>query len=305
MDFRQFRYFVAAAEELHFARAAEKLGIAQPALSQQIKAIEQQLGTRLFLRAKRRVELTETGAVFLEEVRAALDQADKAVRIVRNMARGEAGRIDIGLVGSAMYEPLFSHQLNAYRQAHPDVQIALHEMPILTQIDALHAQHLDIAIIRDPIPPVLLQEMEHFLLSTQQLVAALPEIHARADNRAIRLTSLKDDAFIAFDDPPGVGIGQALQDLCRDAGFTPRITQKVSEIATLISLVAAGFGVGLVADIVAHLRLPGVCYRPIEVDAPSNLIVIHRRFERSSTVRTLLDSLRKAARPNPPAVQPS
>ena len=300
MDFRQFRYFVAAAEELHFARAAEKLGIAQPALSQQIKALEQQLGTRLFLRAKRRVELTETGAVFLEEVRAALAQADRAVRVVRNMARGEAGQIDIGLVGSAMYEPLFTRQLNLYRQAHPDVQIALHELPILTQIEAVRTQHLDIAIVRDPLPDALLHGVEHFLLSTQQLVAVLPETHPRAADAAIRLSDLADDTFIAFDDPAGVGIGQALLDLCREAGFAPRITQKVSEIATLISLVAAGFGAGLVAGIVFHLRLPGVCYRPLAAtDASSSLIVIHRRFERSASVRTLLDGIRKTARPLP------
>ena len=300
MDFRQFRYFIAAAEELHFARAAEKLGIAQPALSQQIKAIEQQLGTRLFLRAKRRVELTETGAIFLEEARAALEQADRAVRIVRNMARGEAGQIDIGLVGSAMYEPLFAHQLNTFRKAHPDVQIALHELPIPTQIEAVRTHHLDIAIVRDPLPEPLLHGVEHFLLSTQQLVAVLPETHPRAGDPEIRLIDLKDDTFIAFDDVAGVGIGQALLDLCREAGFAPRITQKVSEIATLISLIAAGFGVGLVAGIVAHLRLPGVCYRPLaETDAASNLVVIHRRFERSASVRALLEGIRKTARPSP------
>ena len=114
MDFRQFRYFVTAAEELHFARAAEKLGIAQPALSQQIKALEEQLGTRLFLRTKRRVELTETGTAFLQEAQNTLAQAEKAVRVARNMARGEAGQIDIGLVGSVMYESRFTHQLKAY-----------------------------------------------------------------------------------------------------------------------------------------------------------------------------------------------
>lgn len=298
MDFRQFRYFVVAAEELHFARAAERLGIAQPALSQQIKALETQLGTRLFLRTKRRVELTETGAAFLEEVQSALAQADKAVRVARNMARGEAGRVDIGLVGSAMYESRFTHQLKAFSKDHPGVQISLHEMPILTQIDAVRSQHLDIAIVREPIPNDELHEVEHFTLSTQRLVVALPEEHPLSARSTIRLIDLKDDAFLAFTDPDGVGIGQALLDLCRNAGFEPRITQKASEIATLISFVAAGFGVGLIADIVSHLRLPGVCYRPVDgVETPSNLIVVHRRFERSAAVRALLDCLGTISRP--------
>ena len=160
MDFRQFRYFVTAAEELHFARAAEKLGIAQPALSQQIKALEEQLGTRLFLRTKRRVELTETGAAFLQEAQNTLAQAEKAVRVAQNMARGEAGQIDIGLVGSVMYESRFTLQLKAYSKEHPGVRISLHEMPILPQIDAVRSQHLDIAIVRDPIPETALVDVE-------------------------------------------------------------------------------------------------------------------------------------------------
>ena len=296
MDFRQFRYFVVTAEELHFARAAERLGIAQPALSQQIKSLEQQLGTRLFFRTKRRVELTETGTAFLQEAQATLAQADKAVRLVKNMARGEAGQIDIGLVGSVMYDSRFTRQLKAYSSEHPGVRISLHEVPILRQIDELLSQHLDIAIIRKPIPHKALEEVEQFTLSTQRLVVALPKQHPLSHNATVRLIDLKDDPFLAFEDPPGIGIGQALLDLCRNAGFEPVIAHKVAEIATLISLVAAGFGVGIVAGIVSHLRLPGVCYLPIEgVDAPSSLVVLHRRFERSPTVRALIDSLRKIA----------
>ena len=295
MDFRQFRYFVAAAEELHFARAAEKLGIAQPALSQQIKSLEEQLGARLFHRAKRSVTLTETGTAFLHEVRETLAQAEKAVRIAKDTARGEAGHIDIGLVGSVMYEPRFPRLLTDFSKNHPGVRISLHEMPILTQIASVRSHHLDIAIIRDPIPSNVLEDVDHCTLSSQRLVVALPESHRLAAGESIRLAALANDPFLAFADPPGVGMGQALLDLCREAGFAPRITQKVSEIGTLVSLVAAGFGVSLIAETVRHLRLPGVCYRPIAgVDAPSNLIVVHRRFERSAAVRVLLESIRSA-----------
>lgn len=297
MDFRQFRYFVAAADELHFARAAEKLGIAQPALSQQIKALENQLGARLFQRAKRRVTLTEAGEAFLDEVRATLTQAEKAVRVARDTARGETGLIDIGLVGSVMYEPLFPHTLKEYSKKHPRVQISLHEMPILTQISEVAAQHLDIAIIREPVPAGALESVDHFVLSTQRLVIAMPDEHPLSRKPALKLADLRNDAFLTFADPPGVGIGQAVLDHCRSAGFEPRITQKVSEIATLISLVAAGLGVGLVVESISHLRLPGVCYRPLEgTAAASRLVVAHRRFERTPAVRALLDSLREGAR---------
>ena len=174
------------------------------------------------------------------------------------------------------------------------MRISLHEMPILTQIDALHSQRLDIAVIREPIPANVLEEVDCFTLSTQRLVVVLPEEHPQSGNTAILLTDLAQDDFLAFTDPSGVGMGQALLDQCRNAGFEPRITQKVSEIATLISLVAAGFGVSLVAEIVNHLRLPGVCYRPLKnVVAPSNLIVVHRRFERSAAVCALLDRIKK------------
>ncbi|MDR1708517.1 MAG: LysR family transcriptional regulator [Candidatus Accumulibacter sp.] len=294
MDFRQFRYFIVAAEELHFARAAEKLGIAQPALSQQIKALEDQIGARLFLRERRRVELTAIGAAFLKEARPALEQAERALRLVRDMARGEAGRIDIGAVGSAMYEPRFTRALNAYSQAHPGVRVTLHEMLILAQIDALRARQIDLAVVRDPVPEPLLQGLARFPLSSQRLVAVLPETHPRAGRPAIRLADIRNDAFIAFNEPPGTGIGQTLLDLCESAGFAPKIAQKVSEIATAVGLAAAGFGVALVPETLACLRLPGVRYLPLMAPgAASSLAVIHRRFERAAAVRALLAHILK------------
>lgn len=297
MDFKQFRYFVTAAEELHFARAAERLNIAQPALSQQIRSLEERLGAKLFHRTKRRVELTEAGTAFLTEARATLEQAEKALRAARDVARGEAGHINLGIVGSAMYDPDFPHILNEYRKAHPGVLLSLHEMPILKQIDAVQTGDLDIAIIREPIPPNIPTDLDLFSLSSQRLVLALPVAHPLASTTPIALASLANDEFLAFLDPEGIGLGQSLLDLCRQAGFEPRISQRVTEIGTMISLIAAGFGVSLIADIVSHLRLPGVCYRALaDCDARSRLMVIHRRFERSVAVRTLLERFRTLAK---------
>ena len=297
MDFRQFRYFVITADELHYARAAERLGVSQPALSQQVKALEKQLGVQLFARKNRRIELTEAGAAFLIEARATLEMADKSIRVAQDTARGEAGTIDIGYVGSVMYEMRFPRLLKAYCQRHPQVRLTLHERPILPQIEAVNQRQLDIAIVREPLPQQMPEGLEYFTLSSQRLVAVLPIDHALAKAQSIALSELAGDDFLAFLDPEGVGLGHALRELCHDAGFEPRVAQRVSEIATLISLVAAGFGVSLMADTVSHLQLPGVCYLPLTgIDAHSKLIVVHRRFERSATVRGLLKTLVAAAR---------
>ncbi len=294
MDFRHFRYFVAVAEELHFARAAERLGIAQPALSQQIRSLEERMGVRLFDRAHRRVELTEAGAVFLVEVRVALESAEKAVRVAQDVARGASGTIDIGFVGSIMYEPRFPVLLKDYRDARPDVRLLLHEMAPLLQIEQVAAQHLDIAIVRSPLPAVLPEGLESFVLASQRLVVVLPRDHRLAEAQDLQLADLSGDSFLSFDDPPGVGLGHAVLSLCREAGFEPDICLRVSEIGTLISLVAAGHGVSLMPATVAHLQLPGVRYVPLRDITPcSELVVIHRRIERSAAVRALLARMRE------------
>ncbi|WP_263769211.1 LysR substrate-binding domain-containing protein [Propionivibrio soli] len=297
MSLRQFRYFVTTAEELHFARAAERLGIAQPALSQQIRALEERLGARLFHRANRRVELTEAGNAFLREARATIDLAAKAERIARDTARGEAGRIDIGIVGSVVFDPDFPHLLNEYRNEHPGIQLSLHEMRILTQIEAVHNRQLDMAIIRTPLPSDMPDNLDCFTLSTQKSVAVLPSTHPLAHETSIHLRDLAEETFVAFEDPPGAGMGEILLRECRGAGFEPLIAQRVCEIGTLISLVGAGFGVSLVAETISHLQLPGVCYLPLEdTEARSQLAVIHRRFERSAAVAALLERIRASSK---------
>ena len=304
MDFRQFSYFVTTADELHYARAAERLGVSQPALSQQIKALEKQLGVQLFTRANRRIELTEAGTAFLQEARATLEMADRSIRIAQDTARGEAGTIDIGYVGSVMYEMRFARLLKAYCQQHPQVRLTLHERAILPQIEAVRQRQLDIAIVREPLPQPMPPGLEFFTLSSQRLVVVLPVDHALAKAPSITLPELAGDDFLAFLDPEGVGLGHALLELCHGAGFEPHIAQRVSEIATMTSLVAAGFGVSLMADTVSHLRLPGVCYVPLSgIEASSKLIVVHRRFERSATVRGLLKTLAAAARAAMPPTQ--
>lgn len=293
MDFRQFRYFVTAAEELHFAKAAERLGIAQPVLSQQIKVLENQLGGKLFNREKRRVELTEMGAAFLEEAQVALAAANKAIHVAKDIARGVSGSINIGIVGSVMYEHELSQLFSNYCLAHPDIKMSLNELPVVNQLDAIRTKHLDLAIVREPIPAQLLEELEYFTLSSQRLVVVLPIRHRLSGADSVKLQNLAEDSFLGFSDPDGIGMHQAALDLCRQAGFEPQFSQQTSSLTTMVSFVGAGFGVGLVVDMVSHLKIPGVRYLPLkDVEATSNLILVHRRFERSVAVCALLADIR-------------
>ena len=295
MDFRQFRYFVTAAEELHFARAAERLNVAQPAMSQQIKVLEDQLGVLLFSRAKKRVELTEAGVAFLIEAKAALANAEKAIRVAQDTARGESGKINIGFVGSVMYKPEFPLLLRDYRTQHPDVKLVLHEMPILPQIDSVDAQHMDIGIVRGPLPPKLPDSLATFVLARQRMVAVLHDQHPLAHSRTLMLPQLAQDPFLAFEDTTGVGLGHALVNLCRKAGFEPDIRLRLSEIATLVSLVGAGHGVSIIPEAVAHLHLPNVHYVPFsDIKPHSELLIVYRKFERSAAVKSLLTKIRES-----------
>lgn len=294
MDFRHFRYFVAAAEELHFGRAAERLGIAQPAMSQQMKALEDQLGVRLFSRAKKRVELTPAGVAFLAEARAALTCADKAIAIAQDTARGELGKIIVGFVGSVMFKPTFPHLLKAFRTRHPGVQLELHEMPNVKQIEAVEAQRMDIAIVRGPLQGALPEGLAHFVMARHRLVAVLPANHPLADAPTLHLAQLAQEPFLALDDSSKISLTPVILRLCREAGFEPRISLRLSEIATLIHLVGAGHGVSLIPDLAAQLNLPDVHFAPLEgIEAYSDLVVVSRKFERSAAVKSLLAQLRK------------
>ena len=296
MDFRQFHYFVTAAEELHFARASERLGIAPAALSLQIKALEIRLGVRLFYRTKRRVELTEAGITFLHRARTTLEMAQRAVREAQDTARGEIGRIEMGITGTVMFEPRIPHLLKNFRKAHPGVDLSIHEMPILTQIEAMDSGHLDVAVLRKPIPPNLPEGLEYFPFSSQRLVAVLPTDHPMAVTNTVALSALAGESFLAFPDPEGIGMGQNLLVWCRSAGFEPKIVHRVLEIATMISLISAGFGITLVPEIIGHLKLHGVSYLKLEDTARrSELIVVQRRFERSASVSALLADIRAAS----------
>ncbi len=294
MNFRQFRYFVAAAEELHVGRAAQRLGIAQPALSQHIRALEHRLGVQLFLRAHRRIALTEAGEAFLAEARAALHHAEKAGNAAQRAARGETGHIAIAYVSSALAEQAFVGSLAAFRASHPDVSIDMLLRLAGTMLEAVQNEVVDIAVTRGPLPAVV-DGCESFVLARQPLIAVLPASHRLSAMASIALSELAHDTFLQPDDPPGLSLGHTLQQLMTQAGFRPLRTMVVNEMSSTIGLVAAGLGVALLPASARVMQLPGVAFCTLQdVQALSELIVLHRRFERSAAVRTLLTRLRLA-----------
>lgn len=300
MNFRQFRYFVATAEELHVGRAAQRLGIAQPALSQHIRALEERLNVQLFLRAHRRIALTEAGEAFLVEARATLHHAEKAGHAAQRAARGETGNVVIGYVSSALAEQPFVRSLAAFRASHPEVVIEMSLRPGGTLLDAVQSEVVDLSVTRGPLPPAV-AGCESFVLARQPLIAVLPDSHRLSAAGCIALSELADDTLLQPEDPPGLSLGHTLQTVMAQAGFSPKRTMVVNEMSSTVGLVAAGLGVALLPASARVMRLPGVAFCELsDVQAVSELIVVHRRFERATAVRALLERLRLARETPPP-----
>jgi DNA-binding transcriptional LysR family regulator len=242
MELRHLRYFVAVAEELHFGRAAQRLFIAQPSLSIQIRALERAVGVPLLARTNRRVQLTAAGRVFLEGASRTLAEVDRAVHDARRAHRGEIGQLSLGFVGSAAYEAL-PRLLRAFRSAYPEVELRLQSMTTREQIAALAERRLDVGLLRLPIEdPTLAWRV----VTTEPLVAVLPATHPLAGQTTVPLASLADEPFILYPRADSPRIRDTIIALCHHAGFSPTIVQESGEMQTILGLVAGGVGVALV-----------------------------------------------------------
>ncbi len=295
MDFRHFRYFLVTAEELHVARAAERLGIAQPALSQVIRAIEERVGARLFLRAHRRIELTAAGRAFLVEARAALAHADMASTAAKRAARGETGIVRIGYVSSALAEEAFLAALASFRQSHPDVDVDLVLRKTSDHIEAMRNRDQDVAVARGPAPGVP-DDCEVRLFSRWPLLVAVPAHHPLASRRHVGLNDLRDETLFLPDDPPGSGLAHTIAQIFAKKGFLPRRSISASEMTSWLGLVGSGLGVAIIPSSGRSLQIRAVTYRPLrDVNEVSDLLVISRRGEQAPAVRAFLERLWRAA----------
>jgi DNA-binding transcriptional LysR family regulator len=291
MELRHLRYFVAVAEECHFGRAAERLQIAQPPLSQQIKQLERELGVPLLTRSTRKVELTPSGERYLLRARTILAEVDEAGDEAVRVAAGEVGRLAIGFTGSATYEllPTLARVLD---EDLPDLELDLHgEMLTPVQVAALQERTLDVGFLR---PPVRDTGIDVRVLRKEPLIAVVPSEHPLAGRSKVRLEDLRNDPFITYPSHHRSVVYDAVFDACRRAGFTPRRTQEVGETSTLVVFVAAGLGVALVPASVRHLNITGAVYLPLAGTTEEvELAVATRADDESPHVRRVLARVRR------------
>lgn len=260
IELRHFEYFVAVAEELHFGRAAERLHMAQPPLSMQIRQLESLLGVQLLVRDRRKVELTRAGEAFLEEARRTLKQARYAMEVAQRAGEGQVGRLHIGFVASAPFNVL-PEVLRAYRQAYPAVSIELLEMSTSQQVQALRDRRIDVGFIRLPLEAEGLSQVR---VLSEPLVAALPEAHRLAGQRTLDVRDMATESFVLFPRSVGAGLYDQIVGLCVEAGFSPTIGQEASLMQTIVGLVGAGLGVAVVPESVQYIHGTGVVYRPLK-----------------------------------------
>lgn len=294
MELRHLRYFRAVAEERHFGRAAERLHMAQPPLSQAIRQLETELGVTLLDRNTRKVELTPAGTAYLERVRVILAEVDEASARAQRVAAGMEGRLVVGCVGSATYSllPAFAR---AVREALPGIDLAFRgEMLVPDQVAALAAGRIDLALLR---PPVEDPTLRVSLLRRDRLIVALPEGHRLAARARLRIRDLREEDLIVHASHGRSVMHGAVEELCRDAGFEPRVRHEVAETSTLVTLVAAGLGTAVVPEPVSSLGVPGVTYRPLSGrDAFVDLAAAVRSSDGSAALARALDLLGPLAR---------
>jgi DNA-binding transcriptional LysR family regulator len=263
LELRQLRYFVAVAEEMHFGRAAQRLHMTQPPLSQSIQALEALLGTQLFARTSRSVTLTPAGAALLPHVRQLLHDAQALPDLARRAAAGESGRLALAFVSTADYSvlPSFLHQ---FRTAYPQVQIELLEATSDLQLEALEQDEIDVGLLIPPLPDRMKDLLCYRRVLSEPLVLAAPENAAalRAGG-PVPLQAVAELPLIIFPRRIAPAFHDAILGCYRDAGLTPRIGQEAIQMQTIVGLVSAGMGIALVPQSVSNLKRPGVVYRAL------------------------------------------
>jgi DNA-binding transcriptional LysR family regulator len=298
VDLRRLRYFLAVAEDLHFGRAAERLGISQPPLSQQIRKLEEEVGARLLHRGRGRgrVQLTEAGRTLLADARRVVEQVEQTVRATQRAGRGESGTLRVGFIGSASCNVL-PGVLRAFRQRFPGVTLSLYEQPTDQQIQGLQAAHLDVGFLRPPVPDDSIQTE---LVLREPLVLALPASHPLARRRRASLRALAPEPFVLLPRHLGPSLYDQIVMTCRRAGFSPRVGQEAVELHTIVSLVAAGLGVALLPASFRNLRRLGVTYvEPREPTALVEMALAWRRDNPSPVLGRFVEVVRAEARSRP------
>jgi DNA-binding transcriptional LysR family regulator len=288
---KQLHYFIVVAEELHFGHAAERLGLAQPPLSQQIQKLEESLGVKLLLRTSRRVELTDAGAVLLEEARLISQRIESVRRVLQQPGNKFVGSIDIGAV-TPVLDTFLPELVHKFTAKHEGVRISLYEKPSSEQIEAIRARLLDLGFIRRFEQD--LHDLETLLVRRESYVLAIPKKHVLAKRNTIPLALLRDVPLIMAPRKVRPALHDRLVACFQAAGFSPNIVQEAPSKRTEVSLVAAGIGVALVPESYSQLyHRNGVVYRQIKGELPTiEIVAIWRADNVSVALNGFLEVVR-------------
>ncbi|MDQ5986832.1 MAG: Hca operon transcriptional activator HcaR [Syntrophus sp. SKADARSKE-3] len=294
MELRHLTYFIAVAEELHFSRAAKRLNISQPPLSQQIRQLEEEIGVRLFNRTKRRVEITPAGLVFLAESRRIISMSEEAVRRTIRADKGEIGHLAVGFIGSANYSVL-PQVIREFRRRFQDVELSLTEMNTSQQLEAFHDGRIQVGFLRPP------QGIEDKGVSVEPvfrepLVAVMPRNHPLQGENALSLRLLSKESFIMIPRQRGPGFFDYIIALCQHEGFSPYIVLEASQFHTIIGLVAAEIGIAIMPASMQRSGFEGVGFRTIAGGAETVLNMAWVTNNQSKVLKNFLDVARDVVR---------
>ena len=293
MELRHLRYFAAVAQHLNYSEASRRLHVAQPAISQTILDLEDELGVKLLLRTKRTVQLTAAGTAFLREAQEILRRANEAQRLAQRAARGEVGILGIGFFGTAS-GPILPSLVDTYRLKFPDVELRLFELDPDQQLAAFDEGRIDLGFTRT-LPSDRRAEFEQEEVYNDQLAIALPAKHPLAKQKVVRLKSLASEPFVQFHRKGAPGLFDEVIATCRRTGFSPRIVNEPNFMATVMTLVESGLGVSLIPRCVRSLNRRHVVIRPITPKSEQiPLCVAWRKSANNPALTAFLDLLRAA-----------
>ena len=294
MELRHLRYFVETARRLHFTKAARALGISQPPLTQQIQALEREIGVALFDRSARRVALTEAGRSFLADAEAILEHVKFATADAARVGQGRAGRLRVGFTESASFNPVVTGVLRRFRTAYPDIDLELRERQTTRLASDIVADELDLAFVR---PPLLTgADLAIEILASERLLAALPSDHALAGRRQLRLVDLAAERFISYPRLSGRGLSDEILDAFLNKGYSPAVVQETPQLSSTVNLVAAGLGIAVVPESLRHMHAQAVCYLPIEdLALQAHLAIVQRHRGGSAAQANFVEMARAGA----------
>jgi DNA-binding transcriptional LysR family regulator len=291
---RQLKSFVAVAEELHFGRAARQVHLSQPALSLQISGLEQELGVQLFIRSRRKTELTPAGLVFLSEAREVLARFDQATLRVRRAALGQVGTLRIGFISTAaavIMPPL----VKRFREAYPHVEIELRNVLTTDQLIQLQERKLDVGFLRVPLPTP--EQIKTRVVHREPFVLLLPASHPLAAKPNLELRDCANADFIVYTRKMAPGFHDQIMNMCHRNGLTPHVAQEAAEMYTLISLVASGMGIAIAPASVALHNVENVVVRPLPNETTqSEIAITWNREVVSATAQLFLDMVLERTR---------